>query len=91
MRAADGSNLRSVTRNGEPIVHRRPDFSTSQRRVARTRMPSDQQEDAVAGRYCLFQSGVDCAPSAVEASSVQIQRPVRVNVTRPKTAIPVRV
>lgn len=65
-----------VARCREPVVNGGADLATQDRRLARTMMARDEQDEAIAGIACAFQGEIDGPPGAIEAVAVEIHDPV---------------
>jgi len=89
--AADRRNIRSVARGGQPVVDGRSDGAAADRRLAWAVMAGDEQDHPVASGDRLLERAVDRAPRAIEAQSMKVDDPVRLDRTFAKAAIPGRV
>ena len=70
-----------VPRSGKPVVHGRADFAALHRRVTRTMMAGDQQQNALTAPDRVLESTVDRAPCAVEVHAMQIEHAVGLDVS----------
>jgi len=76
VRSADRRDATRVARSGQPVMHRRPNSPSLNRRLAGPLVTGDQQNDAFATADRTLQRMVDRRPRAVEVHSVQIEDPV---------------
>jgi hypothetical protein len=88
MSPANRGNRAGMARSREPVVDGRPDLAALYRRIARAVMPGDQQDHSVAARDCLLQATIDRLPRSVERHPVEIERAIRLDIARPKPAVP---
>ncbi len=91
VRAPDRSDPRCMTRNCQPVVHRGPDSATGYGRLARTMVPSDQQQDTIPPGNCLIKRAVDRCPGAVQRVAVEIESSVRLDCSGSQPPLPVSV
>jgi hypothetical protein len=91
VRAADGGDLAGVTVRSKPIVHRRANGAAADRRLSRTLVASDQQDEAVASRNRVVERAVDGPPRGVEAHPVEVDDAVRPDRSATKAAVPTAV
>jgi len=83
-----GSDLRRVSRGGQPVVNRRTDPAALERRVALPFMAGNQQQHAVPARNRPLQRPVDRFPCPVQAVAVEVEGAVRVGLAGSKPSIP---
>lgn len=76
VRSADRGDAARVARSGQPVMHRRPNSPSLNRRLTRPLVTGDQQNDPLATTDRALQRMVNRRPSAVEVHSVQIEDPV---------------
>ncbi len=88
MSVPDSSDARPVARRGQPIVNRRPDPSTFNRRIAAAMVAGYEQHDPISSRDRLFQCTVDCAPGAIEVHPVEVENSVGHDGARTQFLVP---
>src|SRR5690348_1143414 len=88
VRSPNRGNVWRVPRSGKPIVHRGPDASARNRRLARPMMAGNEQDNAVAGVNGMLETAVDAAPRGVERHPVQIKHPVGLGRARAEPPVP---
>ena len=76
MGSANRRDPRRVARCRKPIVNGGADLATQDRRLARTMMARDEQDNAIPGIARAFQREIDGPPSAIETVAVEIDDPV---------------
>jgi hypothetical protein len=85
---AHGGDIAGVPRGLEPIVDRRTDCTTPNRRLPRSLMPGNKEQDTLAMRDRRFERSVDCEPGAFEAHSVKVDGTIGSNASARKPLIP---
>jgi hypothetical protein len=65
-----------VARCRKPVVNGGADLAAQDRRLARTMMARDEQDEAIPGIACAFQGDIDGPPGAVETVTVEVDDPV---------------
>jgi hypothetical protein len=65
-----------MARGGQPVVNGGSNAPALNRRLARTMMAGNQQNEPVATRDCLLDPPVDGSPGSIEIHSVKIEHPV---------------
>ena len=88
VRATYRGDVRGMRRRRQPVVNRGTDSSADHWRLAFAFVPSDQQQDSVTGRDGPLERVVDREPCRVEAMSVKVEGPVRLDAARAKPPIP---
>jgi hypothetical protein len=83
MSASNRGDRARMARSREPVVDGGADLAALDRRIARTVMPGDQQDHAVASRDRLLQAAIDRLPGTVERHPVKIERAVGIGIARP--------
>jgi hypothetical protein len=81
-------NPRRMPGNRQPIMNRRPDPSSQQRRFTLPLVAGNQQEHALTGSNRAFECTVDGFPRAVQSVPVQVERPVWIDPASPQLAVP---
>ena len=85
---ANRRDAAGMARCREPVVDRRADLAALDRRLARTMVSGNQQNDPVAASDGGLQAAVDRPPCLVEIHAVQIEDSVRIHRARCQAAIP---
>jgi hypothetical protein len=91
VRPANRRDVACVPRRRKPVVNRRADRASPDRRLPRAMMAGDQQENAVAARDRLLERAIDCTPGAVETHPVKIYDPVGLDRAAAKSPVPAAV
>jgi hypothetical protein len=91
MSGPDGGDIGRVSRRGEPVVHRRPDRSAPDRRLARAVMAGDEEHQPLSPRNRLVERSIDRTPGTVEAHPVKVDDMVRSDRPAAEPAIPATV
>lgn len=76
---ADGGDLRSMPRGGEPVMDGSPDAAALHGRLSRSAMAGDQQDEALSPGGGLLEAAIDCGPGRVEVHAVQVNDAVGLN------------
>jgi hypothetical protein len=91
MSCADGSNFAGVPRCSKPVMDCGPNGAPLDRHIARSLVPGDQQQKAIASRYCPVERSVDCLPGTIEAHSMKIDDAIGLDGSVTKAPIPAAV
>ena len=88
MGAANGGDLPSVARRGEPVVDRRANPPALDRRVAGPGVAGNQQKHPLGVNERVFKRPINGLPGALEVMAVQVDDPVGLNIARAQPAVP---
>lgn len=88
MSAPNGRNFARMSRCREPIVNRGANGSSADRRLARSMVAGDEEQDPVAPRDRLLERAIDCSPGAIEAQSMEVDNTVRLERTALQAPVP---
>ena len=88
---SDGSNVAGMSRCREPVMDGGPDGAPPHRKLAGSLVPGDQQQEALASRYCPVERSIDCPPRTIEAHSMKIDDAVGLDRSIAQAPIPAAV
>ena len=91
MCSANRGDAPGMARCREPVVDRRADLPALNRRLTRTMVSGNQQNDPVSPGNRILEATIDRTPCLVEIHAVQIEDSVRVYGARGKPTIPASV
>lgn len=88
MSTPDRRNPVGMARSSEPVMHRGPNLSSLDPRLAGTMVASDEEDDPRSAGDRIFQALVDGVPGPVEIHAVKVERTVWLNRTAAKALVP---
>lgn len=91
VRTANRGDIPGMARSGQPIVHGGANLAAQDWWFAGTMMSGNQQDDPLTRPDRPLEAAIDCSPSGIEAHSMEVEGPVRIDTASPQAAVPMAV